>query len=144
MKSRVSIRHALENPELLGTVLAGDTWLPWRSILIAAMGEELTAAERTLFQHVTGRPSEPLERVEELWAVVGRRGGKTRAASALAAYLACCVDYADKLAVGERGLILLIAQNTKQATVAFNYLAGLFRTVPALAELVLQHQCVTA
>ncbi|MBR0797303.1 hypothetical protein JQ615_18095 [Bradyrhizobium jicamae] len=136
MKPRVSIRHALENTELLGSVLAGQSWEAWRAVLIAAMGEALTDGERAIFTQVTGRPSEPLERVEELWAACGRRGGKTRAAAALAAYLACCCDYSDKLAVGERGLILLIAQNTKQATVAFNYLAGVFKAVPALAELV--------
>jgi hypothetical protein len=37
---------------------------------------------------------EPLERVEELWGIIGRRGGKTRAASALAVYLAALCDYA--------------------------------------------------
>ncbi|MGY3445632.1 hypothetical protein [Bradyrhizobium sp. USDA 4473] len=136
MKPKVSIRHALESPDLLGNVLAGPSWAAWRAVLIASMGEALTEDERKLFQQVTQRNSEPLERVEELWAVVGRRGGKTRASAALAAYLAACVDYSDKLAIGERGMILLIAQNTKQAGVAFNYLAGVFKAVPALAELV--------
>jgi hypothetical protein len=133
---KVTIRKALESPELLGSVLAGTSWQAWRVILIAAMGEPLTEAEREIFVQLTKRPTEPQQRVEELWAVVGRRGGKTRAAATLAAYLATCIDYSKQLAIGERGLLLLLAQNTRQAQVSFNYLAGIFAAVPALAELV--------
>jgi hypothetical protein len=99
-------------------------------------GGSLTNDERDLFTQLTQRVQEPLERVEELWAIVGRRGGKTRAAAALAAYLAACVNYNDQLAIGERGLVLCLAQNQKQANVSFSYIAGLFRAIPALAELV--------
>ena len=41
MKPLVSIREALEDPNLLGTALEGPTWHAWRSLLIAAMGEPL-------------------------------------------------------------------------------------------------------
>lgn len=133
---KVTIRRALENPELLGSVLSGASWQAWRVILIATMGEPLTDSEREIFTQLTQRPMEPQERVEEVWAVAGRRGGKTRAAATLAAYLATCIDYSKQLAIGERGLLLLLAQNTRQAQVSFNYLAGIFAAVPALAELV--------
>lgn len=130
------MRHALDDPELLARVLDGSSWKAWRCILIAAMGEALTEDERRLFTQLTQRAHEPLERVEELWAVVGRRGGKTRAAAVLAAYLAACVDYNARLAIGERGLVLCLAQNQKQASVSFSYITGLFRAIPALAEMV--------
>ena len=87
MKPKVPLRRALEDPALLGTVLPGDTWLPWRTLLIAAMGEPLSDDERTSFARLTGRDAEPLERVEELWGIVGRRGGKTRASAVLSVYL---------------------------------------------------------
>jgi hypothetical protein len=58
--------------------------LPWRVLLIAAMGEELLDDERAVFTKLTGRPREPLVRVSELTAVVGRRGGKSTAMAALA------------------------------------------------------------
>ena len=83
MRPRVPLRRALDDPALLGTVLPGETWGVWRTLLIAAMGEPLTEDERETFTRLTGRPQEPLERVEELWAVVGRRGGKTRAGAVL-------------------------------------------------------------
>ena len=56
--------------------------------MIAAMGEALTDDERALFTQLTGREREPLQRVEEFVAVVGRRGGKSRAMATLACYIA--------------------------------------------------------
>lgn len=70
MKPRVSIREALEDPQLLGGALPGESWLLWRVLLIAAMGEALTEDERKLFESVTGRPEAPHERVDEFWNIV--------------------------------------------------------------------------
>jgi hypothetical protein len=136
VKATISLRRALEDPALLGSILAGPSWQPWKVILIAAMGEVLRDDERTLFQSLTGRPTEPGECVDELWACVGRRGGKSRAAAVLATYLAALVDHSANLAIGERALVLLIAENVKQAGVVFGYVAGIFDAVPLLGELV--------
>jgi hypothetical protein len=67
------VRHAL-----LGTALGGDSWLAWRILLIAAMGEALTDEERPIFAKLTAREREPGERVAELWCIIGRRGGANR------------------------------------------------------------------
>jgi hypothetical protein len=79
----VTMRRALSDGHLLGTALGGDSWLAWRILLIAAMGEALTDEERAIFAKLTGREREPGERVDELWCVIGRRGGKSRAIAAL-------------------------------------------------------------
>ena len=136
MTPRVTMRRAVSDPALLGTALGGATWAAWRSIMIAAMGEPLDVAELALFQSLTGRVSPPLARVEELWAIAGRRGGKTRAMSALAVYLAGLCDWRDKLASGERGVVLLIAPDQRQAAVALDYASGLMAETPVLAQLV--------
>jgi hypothetical protein len=78
VKPRIQLRQALNDPQLL-SVFSGNSWSAWRTLLIAAMGEELTDEERVLFRELTGRDREPGQRVEELVAVVGRRGGKSRA-----------------------------------------------------------------
>ena len=75
----ISLRRALDDPNLLGDTLVGDSWLPWRALLLASQGEQLTDAERAIFQQLTGREHEPDHRVEEFIAVIGRRGGKSRA-----------------------------------------------------------------
>jgi hypothetical protein len=128
------MREALADPEIFGTVLPGDSWAAWRVLLVASQGEPLTPAERDIYRSLTGRDSEPVEPVEELWAIVGRRGGKTRAMSVLGAYFAVLVDWDDVLAPGERGSLPLMAASTYQATRAFNYIGGIFENVPAFAK----------
>ena len=48
MIPRVPLREALSDPNLLGTAIAGDSWSSWRTLLIAAMGEELLAQGRVV------------------------------------------------------------------------------------------------
>lgn len=135
MKPLVSMRQALADPELLGNAIPGDSWSLWRTLLIAAMGEALTDDERQAFTAVTGRPQEPLERVDEFWNIVGRRGGKTRAAGTLGAYLAALCDWSDKLASGERGVLPIMAASTLQGTRAFNHVAGILKDSPILSTM---------
>jgi hypothetical protein len=90
-------------------------------MLIAAMGEPLTADERPVFQKLTQRDHEPLSRVSELEIVAGRRGGKTRALAAIATYIAGLVDHRDVLAPGETGVLLCLAQDQRVAKQILNY-----------------------
>jgi hypothetical protein len=136
VKQLVTMREALTDPALLGNILAGPSWESWRVLLIAAMGEPLTRTERKIFKKLSGRSTEPGERVDELWAVVGRRGGKSRAAATLAAYLGALCDHSDVAAPGERPLILCLGQNQKQAGVCFGYVDGVFASSPMLAPLI--------
>ncbi len=138
MKPRVSLRAALADPALLGGVLSGDSWRAWRTVLIAAMGEELTEDERALFKELTGgREHEPGQRVEELIGVVGRRGGKSRAVgSVLAAYIAGLCDHTDTLAAGETGVVLCIAPDQRQATITLDYATAAFERSPVLQQLI--------
>jgi hypothetical protein len=136
LKPIVSLRRSLDDPELLGSILGGPTWLAWRAVLLAAMGEPLLPDERAAFTRLTGRPQEPLQRVEELWGLIGRRGGKTRAAATLAVYISALCDHSANLATGERGLCLCLAQNQRTAAVAFSYAAAIFERQPLLAGLV--------
>ena len=50
MKPRVPLRKSLQDPNLLGHVMTGDTFRPHRILLMAAMGEALTDNERTTFK----------------------------------------------------------------------------------------------
>src|SRR6516164_737000 len=79
MKPKVSLRRALSDRKLLGNALPGPSWQAWHILLIAAAGERLLDHEREIFRKLTGRACEPGKPVLELVAVVGRRGGKSRA-----------------------------------------------------------------
>jgi hypothetical protein len=137
MKRAITMRAALADPRLLGNALAGESWATWRVFLIAAMGERLTTEEREVFTRFTGRQQEPGERIEEALYLVGRRGGKDRAAAVLATYLAALVDWSGVLAKGERGLALCIGADTKAAAIQRNYIEGVFDASPMLSSLVI-------
>ena len=134
----VAMRRALSDGHLLGTALGGDRWLAWRILLIAAMGEALTDEERAIFTKLTGREREPGERIDELWCIIGRRGGKSRAIAALLVYLATMVDHRAQLVPGERGLVLCLARTQEQAQVVLGYVAGIIDNAPILAKMVIR------
>jgi hypothetical protein len=136
LRKIITMREALESPAYFGALLSGDSWQAWRVLLVAIVGEELSEDERVVLKGLTGRDSEPLEPVEEFWAVIGRRGGKTRAMAVLAAYLAAGVDHRESLAPGERGVIPLLAASVQQAASAFAFIEGIFAVAPNLKGLV--------
>jgi hypothetical protein len=135
MTPKVNLRQALEDHALLGSALAGPTWHTWRSLLLATMGEPLTPEELETFKRFTGREAAPSQRVDELWCCVGRRGGKSRAMAVLAIYLAGLCDYSDKLVSGERGVVLLLAPDMKQAKVLLDYAEGTLESTPIMRQL---------
>jgi hypothetical protein len=134
MKPRTSLRKALSDPRLLGNAIPGDSWAGWRALLLAAMGEPLLPDELERFRRLTGRQEPPTERCDELWCVIGRRGGKSRAIATLAAYLATLTEV--KLDPGETGVVLCLAPAKDQASIVLNYLEGVLRGSPALARLI--------
>jgi hypothetical protein len=133
MRPLVTIRKALEDPELLGGVLGGDTWKPWRVILTAAMGEPLTDDELEIFKRFTGRGCSPKHRCDELWCAVGRRGGKSRAMASLAVYLAALNEH--ELTRGEKGVVLAVAPDKRQARILVDYAEGALQATPLLKQL---------
>jgi hypothetical protein len=66
MKRRsVSLRKALSDPRLLGGALAGDSWLSRRILLIAAVGEPLSADERAKYLHANRRGADRIGEAAE-------------------------------------------------------------------------------
>jgi hypothetical protein len=65
--------------------------------------------------------------------VIGRRGGKSRAISTLACYYAALCEH--QLVRGERGVVLLIAQDRRAAKVSLDYIEACFDS-PMLKQMV--------
>jgi hypothetical protein len=134
--NEIGIDEALENPRLLGAALGQlDSWMVWSVALRAAFGLPLDELDRRVFRAIAGDRDLPKRRVQELWAVAGRRSGKSRIAAATAIYLALFVKH--KLSPGEKGMVLVIAGTTDQAGVVFDYMRGFIEASPALAREVL-------
>jgi hypothetical protein len=95
--------------------------------------EPLTAEEMPLFERCTGRARPPIEPPAEVFAICGRRSGKTRFAGA------CAVRAASRryvLAPGERAVVALAASDREQARVVLEYATAPFREAGELRGLV--------
>lgn len=118
----------------------GDSRNASRAALAGAFGLPLKGNSLKLFKELSGGRDKPSRRVRELWWIAGRRSEKTRTASAIAVYLAtvgATIDgLSNKLAVGERGVVSIIAVDRQQAKLALNYVVGMVEQSPVLAGMV--------
>jgi hypothetical protein len=120
--------------EALPEWFGGASWANWRVVLKTLFPLPMGDDDLALFQRLSGRTTPPAERVKEAWLVFGRRAGKSLIAGFLALYAAVCVRY--RLAPGERGLVMVVAADRKQARVIFRYICAFFDRIPTLAPLV--------
>src|SRR5436189_813264 len=115
--------------------LAGESWWPWTVVAKVLDSAPLDARELELFRACTGRERPLSAPPRELWAICGRRSGKSRFAGA------CAVHAASKryaLAPGEQAGVALPAADREQARVALQYATAPFRDEPELRPLVKQ------
>jgi len=134
----VNIIEAIEDPNLFRPVL-GDlsTWDSWLTVLKALFGLPLTADELKVFTQLTGRETAPTQRAAEAFFVVGRRSGKSKIVSVVSAYIAAFIDHSKYLSPGEKGILMVISQNRRQARIIFSYLQSIFTDIPMLSKLIL-------
>jgi hypothetical protein len=64
MRKLTTLREALTNKLLLGSMLGGESFTVMRTLLIASMGEPLTPEEMEIFTRITARTYAPSEAVE--------------------------------------------------------------------------------
>jgi hypothetical protein len=131
MTAPIPIDRAMRDRHLFGGAL-GDLawWFTWLVVLKAAFGLGLDPGERELWQRVAGHRDPPMRRVRELWCSIGRRGGKSRIAALIGVYLACFTR--PRLAPGEVGMVLILAQSQAQAGVVFGYCKAFLEASPLL------------
>jgi len=112
------------------------TWNAWFALLAALFGLPLTDEQLAIYRECTGRASTPSKPASEAWLICGRRAGKSIALALIAVYLAAFHDYRRHLSPGERGTVLVIATDRKQARTIFRYIRALVTQVPMLAKLI--------
>jgi hypothetical protein len=135
----ISILDALDDLRLFGRVFQGDSWSVWRAFLAALFGLPLEGEFLNTYRKHTGREEPPDGLVAEAYAIVGRRGGKSRVAALVGVFLACFRDYSGVLGPGERGVVMLIAPDRRQARVVMGYVRALLE-VPLLTSMVQAHR----
>jgi hypothetical protein len=122
--------------DIFDATFSGPSWKAWRAVLAALFALPLTKDELVLYRECTGRERPPAEQPREAWIIAGRRAGKSIIAALVALCLAVFRSYRGIIAPGERGVVMVIAADRKQARVVLRYLVGFVDRVPALAQLV--------
>src|SRR5882762_148388 len=87
----------------------GETWDAWRVFAKALFGLDMATHEREAYTRFTGRTTPPTAPAREAWVIVGRRGGKSLMAAALAVYAAAFRDYRPFFKPGDLAFVMVIA-----------------------------------
>ena len=152
----MNILQAIKDPKLFAPCFKDiATWTSWLTLLKALFGLWMSAEESTLLAKCTGRPpgGEPAAKeaggvhgharghnrnngFRELWAICGRRSGKSFISALIACYLALFYDYKKYLNPGEVGVIQIIASDRAQSQVILNYIKGILRGNPIFSQLI--------
>lgn len=141
----MTILDAIRDPKLFGRWFEAATWRRWFVALAAMFAhppgslEALgVSAEEALevYRHHTGRQTWPTVPCLEFFGLCGRRGGKSLVMGLVGSYLAAFRKY--KLALGERGVVMLVAADKKQARVLRRYIGAFFQHIPMLRAMVVR------
>jgi len=111
-----------------------QTWASWMVLLKALFALKMDKKELALYRASTGRERPPVTEFKELWAICGRRGGKSFMAALVAVFLALFYEYQKHLGPGELGVIQVIASDRSQAGVILNYIRGILRSNPVFEQ----------
>jgi hypothetical protein len=137
IRRRFTILDAINDKNLFaGWFRDRSTWAAWFVFLRALFGLPLADHELGLYRECTGRESPPTKPASEGWLICGRRSGKSFILALTAVYLGAFHQYRRHLAPGERGTIMVIACDRRQARTIFRYIGGLLTKVPMLARMV--------
>jgi hypothetical protein len=129
----MDILDAIRDPELFGPWFQDTTtWKSWRTFIGALFA--LPVEDKDLYGRCTGGRPLPTKQAREAFLVVGRRGGKSFVCAMVGVFLATFRSY--KLSPGERGVVMLLAADRRQARVLFRYAQAFLEGVPMLKTMV--------
>lgn len=115
-----------------------DDWTAWFTFLRAVFGLPMSKEHREIYKECTERTDTPKDWFREVWVIAGRRGGKSQVLAIMAVYLSVFVDWQKYLNPGERGRIMCIATDRKQARVIFSYIEAFFRNVDMIRPMLIR------
>lgn len=115
-----------------------ETWQAWFAFLCALFALPMSAEQFATYRQCTNRTEPPKAKFIEAWLVCGRRAGKSFVLALIAVFLACFYEWRPYLSPGERGYIIIIAADRKQAQGILRYLKAMLLEVPMLQKLVAQ------
>ena len=126
MKRGVTILDGIADKNLFAPWFRDrSSWNSWFAFLSALFALPMTDEQLAIYQQCTGRSAPPTSPHSEAWLVCGRRAGKSFVLALIAVFLACFHEWRRHLAPGERGTVMIVAADRKQARVILRYIRGL-------------------
>ena len=127
MKPTLTIIDAISDANIIGDTISNAQ----EAALRALYGLPIEGDHLTLAQKMAGSAWQPGDEVREAAFICGRRSGKSdKLAANVAIYEAFFRDH--DLSPGETGVVLLLAQNMRQAKVVKGYIEGKINKSPVL------------
>ena len=134
---RVTLIDAMADPNLFAPWFRdAASWSAWRAFLSALFALPMPDEQLAIYNRCTGRAEPPTAPAAEGWLVCGRRAGKSFILALIAVFLATFYDYRRYLAPGERGSVIVIATNTRQAREIYRSVRALLTGVPMLRRMI--------
>lgn len=119
-----------------------NTWYHWFVALQVLYGLKVSPKYAELIKTCTGRDIDklPKEGFNTALFLTGRRSGKSRIASVIAAYEACLTGKEKLLAKGETPLVPVISPSRRQSFIVKNYLRSIFQQTTLLQNEIVQEE----
>jgi hypothetical protein len=130
-----TILQLMNDETIFGKRFKSKSWDAWKTFLRVLFALPISIAEMNLYKQCTGRSDLPKAQPNEMYLVIGRRGGKSVICSLIAVYLACFRSYEKYRAPGEQLVVMLLAANRAQAKILLRYV-GAFFDLPILSSMV--------
>ena len=125
----MDIIQAIRDPNIIGDAVSAAQEAALRTLY----GLPIPKNQESLVRRCTGHPPRKPSEYREAAFICGRRSGKSdKIAANVALYEAFFRRH--RLSAGERGVVLLLAQNMRQAGVVRNYILGKIQKSPILSR----------
>lgn len=136
-RAPITIIDAVNDPRLFKPWFKDRaTWQAWFAFLASLFALDMTADQLAIYRQCTGRNDPPTDVARECVLICGRRAGKSFMLALIAVFLATFFDYRRYLQPGERGTIIILAADKKQARTILRYVRGLLTNVPLLKRMI--------
>lgn len=133
----MNILEALDDPKLFKPWTRGFDMTAWRAYHAAVFGLPMSTVEAGIYRAATGRLSLPGHRALEVYAPVGRRGGKSANAALLAVFMTAIeTSWQQHLAPGQQAVFPIISVDRQAGLQVLNYCTGILNSTPLLKSMI--------
>lgn len=124
----------MEDPKIFKEPFTDLSWKGWKTFLRATFGLKMEEDDYQLFRECTQRKITSDKGFDEVYAIVGRRGGKSFISALIAVYLSLFWDWKKYLRKGEIAYFFIISTDRDQAKNTLSYVKGILDDFPGAVK----------